>query len=232
MKRLSEVKSSAALHWPLLAKLAIETGARLQELVLAEWSEISDEVEFWTIPETHTKSKKERVMPLTSGAIETLRALKAIRDQADARIFHALGNPTAVSAFFHRMTQQAGLVDFRFHDLRHEAISRLVLSQRNFSVYEILQMVGHSSPTMLNRYTNLRGDELAQKMIRIDAPAAAPLLVPKPSGSDTPKPPQENAAGTGSIPLLPSTVLFYGQPGSAAMKVWQPGGRGQPPTHH
>lgn len=173
MKRLESISSAARIHWPLLAKLAIETGARLQELILAEWREISSNTDFWTIPKMHTKSKKERVMPLTSGAIEALVALKAAADPTDPRIFHCLGQPRSVSAFFHRMSKEAGLIDLRFHDLRHDAISRFVLTQRNFSVHEIMQMVGHSNPAMLQRYSNLRGEELAKKIVKTCAPTQA-----------------------------------------------------------
>ena len=58
-----------------------------------------------------------------------------------------------------------GIADLRWHDLRHEAISRMVLKQRHLSVFEIMDIVGHSSIEMLKRYTNLRGDELAAKLI-------------------------------------------------------------------
>jgi integrase len=58
-----------------------------------------------------------------------------------------------------------GIKDLRFHDLRHEAISRIVLKQRHLSVFEIMKIVGHSSIEMLNRYANLRGEELSRKLI-------------------------------------------------------------------
>ena len=166
LKRLAEIDSPSSPHWVLLVKLAIETGARLQELVLSTWREVNIEGGFWTIPKAHTKSKKERVVPLTTGADAAFKELAKIADPANARVFHTLKSPGSVSCIFHRRTQEAGLIDFRFHDLRHEAISRFVLEQRNFSVYEIMQMVGHSSPAMLVRYSNLRGDELAMKIIR------------------------------------------------------------------
>lgn len=65
---------------------------------------------------------------------------------------------------FRIFTAEAQIKDFRFHDLRHEAISRLVMHKRKLAVFEIMKFVGHSSIEMLSRYANLRGDELAERI--------------------------------------------------------------------
>jgi integrase len=78
-------------------------------------------------------------------------------------VFVYLNDTDMVSSMFRRLTKEANLVDFHFHDLRHEAISRIVLYRRQLSIYEVMRMVGHTSLEMLNRYANLRGDELAVK---------------------------------------------------------------------
>lgn len=195
MNRLSQIKSPSRHHWMLLVRLAIETGARLQELLYAEWREISPGVDFWTIPASHTKCKTERVMPLTSGGVEIVVQLQAISAPHSQRIFHALGKPDAASQQFHRWAKSAGLIDLRFHDLRHEGISRFVLTQRKFTVYEIMQMVGHSSPAMLQRYSNLRGDELAQKIIRTIASAQPSAAHLPPASPQLPAPPNMSSWG-------------------------------------
>lgn len=81
-------------------------------------------------------------------------------------IFNILGGTRQVSCCFHLFTRRLGIEGLRFHDLRHEAISRMVLIERNLRVSEIMAIVGHSSLKMLQRYTNLRGDELAAKLVR------------------------------------------------------------------
>lgn len=152
-------------HWKLLLRFAVETGARLQELVLAEWREISACGTFWTIPAEHCKTGETRVMPLTRAAKRIVRILRHLAFSDSTRIFHMLGTPGTVSVLWGRWMRAWGIHDLHFHDIRHEGISRLVLKQRNYSVFEIMIMVGHSDPDMLRRYTNLRGDELAAKMI-------------------------------------------------------------------
>lgn len=151
-------------QWLLLMRLALETGARLQELVLADWAEFELPRKLWTIPAAKTKCNKERAVPLSSLALDYMRELESEALDGNTRVFHRLGQPLSVSAGFHKFVKKTGLIDFRFHDLRHEAISRMVLYKRKLSVFEIMAIVGHSDLSMLVRYANLRGDELAERM--------------------------------------------------------------------
>lgn len=151
-------------QWLILMRLALETGARLQELVLAEWAEFDLNRKLWTIPAIKTKCNKERAVPLSALAMEYMRELLNEAVIGNPRIFHRLGQPLSVSAAFHKFVNKTGLIDFRFHDLRHEAISRMVLYKRKLSIFEIMTIVGHSKLSMLMRYANLRGDELADRM--------------------------------------------------------------------
>lgn len=163
MSRLKGMRDRGSRNfWRLLIQFALETAARQQEFLLAEWSHVSFERCTWRIP--HTKTGKPRTVPLSKRSLRILRILFKLRDPESPRIFNQLGSPASVSALFHRYSKQAGLVDFRFHDLRHEAITRLVLHKRKLSVFEIMAMVGHSSLEMLHRYANLRGEELAARL--------------------------------------------------------------------
>ena len=164
MATIKASRSKAKHHWRLIVRLALETGARLQELVLAEWSEFDIARRLWTIPAIHTKCKKTRAIPLSFKAIRVMRLLKLLAISGEIRVFHPISSPSSASTGFHVFSLRAGLEDFRFHDLRHEAISRMVLYKRKLSVFEIMAIVGHSSTEMLMRYANLRGDELAHRM--------------------------------------------------------------------
>ncbi len=52
--------------------------------------------------------------------------------------------------------------DLRFHDLRHEAISRF--AELGLSTVELSAISGHRDPRMLLRYTHLRAVDLARKL--------------------------------------------------------------------
>lgn len=164
-RALRKVQGSSNRHYRLLTYFAVATGARLQEMVLAEWEEVDLEKRTWIIPAAHTKMKQERMVPLTARAMKILKALERMKDPSRSEIFHLLGNTRSVSTVFTRIVRRSGVKDFHFHDLRHEGITQMVVKQRQLSVFEIMQMVGHNSLSMLKRYTNLRGDELVKKLL-------------------------------------------------------------------
>jgi integrase len=58
--------------------------------------------------------------------------------------------------------ERADIEDFHFHDLRHEAVSRLV--EMGLSDQEVAAISGHKSMQMLRRYTHLRTEDLVAKL--------------------------------------------------------------------
>jgi integrase len=75
-------------------------------------------------------------------------------------------DPNSVSAAFTRACQLLGIKDLRFHDLRHEATSRLF--ERGYQIHEVAQFTLHDSWNELKRYANLRPENLRD----LAAPAA------------------------------------------------------------
>lgn len=161
---LREIPSASSQHWLCLVHLALETGARLQEVLGVKHSEVDLESAVWVLPAERTKSKEEREIPLSRRAVAIFKLLSQDAQSCSTRFLHRLGSPPSVSCGFRRYAQRAGLEDFRFHDLRHDSISRMILYKRKLDPYEIMKFVGHSSSEMLMRYTNLRGKELAARM--------------------------------------------------------------------
>ena len=67
-----------------------------------------------------------------------------------------------------RLKRSQGIYDLRFHDLRHEAISRFF--ERGLSIAEVALISGHKDPRMLFRYTRIvcyHGRPYASPMSRI-----------------------------------------------------------------
>ena len=60
----------------------------------------------------------------------------------------------AISAAFTRACQQLEISDLRFHDLRHEAVSRLF--ELGMTIPQVAAVSGHRSWSSLQRYTHLR----------------------------------------------------------------------------
>ena len=105
----------------------------------------------------NTKNGDERTVPLSSKCIVLLKNLPR---RIDGRVFNM--TPHAISYAFIRACKRAKLDGLHFHDIRHEAVSRLF--ERGFSLPEVAAISGHKTWAMLKRYTHLRAEDLAKKL--------------------------------------------------------------------
>lgn len=164
-----------AEHWELLIDLAIETAAREQELVLAELSEVFFDIGIWKIPKEHTKAGYAREIPLSKKAMQCMLRLRQLLADENARcaakgepvkkrLFWRHANPSSVCTGFAKIVDRAKLVDFRFHDLKHTAITRMVINKRELEVHEIMRIAGHKNIKHFYRYSHLRADSLIRRM--------------------------------------------------------------------
>ncbi|SOY43818.1 integrase [Cupriavidus taiwanensis] len=147
--------------------LALETAMRRSEILGLEWERISFERR--SIQLITAKNGTPRGVPLSRRAMEILRALQQIAARELGHECAVTSGPVfpglTVNAFklaFTRMVQRAGLENFRFHDLRHEATSRLF--EKGLSQMEVSTITGHKDPRMLARYTHLQVKDLAAKL--------------------------------------------------------------------
>ncbi|NCQ33515.1 tyrosine-type recombinase/integrase [bacterium] len=101
------------------------------------------------------------MVPVPDRAAALIDALPRI----DARILPY--NPDSVSAAFDRACVKAGIEDLRFHDLRHEGISRLFAE--GLEIQEVALISGHQSWTMLRRYTHITPEAVVEKLRRTKA---------------------------------------------------------------
>jgi len=63
---------------------------------------------------------------------------------------------------FRRATRRAGIEELRFHDLRHEATTRLF--EKGLNIMEVASITGHKDLRMLRRYTHLKAEDLARNL--------------------------------------------------------------------
>jgi integrase len=139
---------------PLIV-LALETAMRLGELLRIEKGHIRQESQTLITPTT--KNGHPRTIPLTPAAMLQLQAL--------APDFTGRLIPTSASAVkqaWRRLQKRADISDLHFHDLRHEAITRLF--EYGLSLPEVALISGHRDPRMLFRYTHLRAEDVAKKL--------------------------------------------------------------------
>ena len=138
-----------------LIQLALETGMRLGELTSIEWNHVELTRSTLYVPET--KNGHPRTVPLSSTAMTILRGLET----HDMDQVFPLSRE-AVKQSWQRLIRRAGIDDLHFHDLRHEAITRLF--EKGLSVPEVALISGHRDYRMLFRYTHLRAVDLVKKL--------------------------------------------------------------------
>ena len=142
--------------WMLpLVRLALATAMRRGELLGLCWEHV--DIENKTAVLNMTKNGDRRAVPLSSVARSVLSSLPTL-----------LAGPVfpissyAAAAAFDKATSRAGLTDFRFHDLRHTAITRMAEKLPN--VIELAAVTGHRSLKMLQGYYHPSPINLALKL--------------------------------------------------------------------
>ncbi|XTI71823.1 site-specific integrase [Acidithiobacillus sp. AC3] len=105
------------------------------------------------LPET--KNGDARTVPLSTAAVDVLKALPR---SMNGKVFGTTYE--AIHLAFVRACRRAGIEDLRFHDLRHEATSRLF--EKGLNPMEVSTITGHKTLQMLKRYTHLRAEDLAR----------------------------------------------------------------------
>ncbi len=142
--------------------LALETAMRRSEIVGLEWERVH--LLKRSIQLTRTKTGKGRAVPLSQTAIAALSALRPTSitgAEPKGSVFPGL-TPNALKLAFRRAVERAAITDFRFHDLRHEATSRLF--EKGLTVMEVASITGHQDVRVLRRYTHLHVADLARKL--------------------------------------------------------------------
>ena len=155
ISRILETTESAELR--TIVALAVETGMRRNELASLTWDETDLKKQTAHLPKT--KTDVPRTVPLSKAAV---KALKELGVKKEGRVFTLQAE--SMSQAFERACEphRANIIGARFHDLRHEATSRLF--EKGLNVMEVAAITGHKTLDMLKRYTHLRAEDLAKKL--------------------------------------------------------------------
>ncbi|MFY0632909.1 MAG: tyrosine-type recombinase/integrase [Vannielia sp.] len=146
-----------------IISLAVETGMRRGEILDVCWGDLCEETATLRIPVT--KTGQPRRIPLTEGAANVFQSIRPARPDMRAKVFSV--SPNAVRQCWERLKRKVAaelpvITDLRFHDLRHEAVSRFF--EMGLSVPEVALISGHRDPRMLFRYTHLRAEDVGAKL--------------------------------------------------------------------
>lgn len=155
-KEEKKILSKALPRFKPVIEFALETAMRRSEISNLDWKNI--DLKGKTLFLETTKNTEPRTVPLSPKAIEILKGLP---QNISGSVFAY--RPDSISQAFAAAAQKAKLEDLRFHDLRHEATSRL-FENTDLDVMEIRMVTGHKTMQMLARYAHLRADRLAERL--------------------------------------------------------------------
>lgn len=165
LKRLYiEIRRSRSLHLYPVVVLAIETAARLGELLALTRSDISFAKGLMSL--TRTKNGSPRLVPLTVVAIDTLRGVEGMEeggDQSKCPVFPC--SPDAIKHAFKSAARRANLGHLSFHSLRHYAVTRLI--NAGFGPTEVAHISGHKTVSLVQRYTHHTAEALGAKLASV-----------------------------------------------------------------
>ncbi|MES2729932.1 MAG: site-specific integrase [Pseudomonadota bacterium] len=110
----------------------------------------------------HPKKKKgnHKTVPLIPESVEIIK--RQTKVDGDDNIFPFRAQ--TIGMYFTNACKALGIVDLRFHDLRHEGTSRLF--EMGYQIHEVAMFTGHEDWKMLRRYTQLE----AKNLRKIEAP--------------------------------------------------------------
>ncbi len=156
-------------HLGAAIALAVFTGLRRGNLLGLRWEWID-----WTnrvVRVPTTKSGKPLAIPLNATAHDVLRGLWESGGDAPYVFAHEKGPNSGEAVHdlkkgFHAALADAGIDDFRWHDLRHTFASWLVM--RGASVRAVGELLGHHTMQMTMRYAHLSPGFLSTEIGLLD----------------------------------------------------------------
>jgi integrase len=174
--RLLDACTGKRLHLKPLIITALDTGMRRGELLKLVWPDVDFGLDLIRVRATNTKTERPRTVGMTPRVREALLALRQ-----DAPIEYTgivFGIKDTIKNGFSSAVETAQIEDFRFHDCRHTAITRMI--QAGIPATETMKISGHSQFVTFARYVNINeqaarsgAERLAEYMARIGVSKAS-----------------------------------------------------------
>lgn len=160
-KPLPDLRDLAfADHLKPMVLLSLNTGMRRGEVFNLRWQDVNLAGKVLTVAGEGAKSSETRHIPLNGEALATLKAWK---EQSNVTGYVFPGNDdkpmTDVKTAWLELLKNAGIIGFRWHDMRHDFASRLVMA--GVPLNTVRDLLGHADIKMTLRYAHLAPDSKA-----------------------------------------------------------------------
>ena len=138
--------AAASPELAAVIRFALATAMRRGEIAELRWDQVDLARRCLVLGSAETKNRTARSVPLSPAALDVLRTIPR---RLNGSVFGMTAN--AISLAWKRVIDKTGIEGLTFHDLRHEAISRL-FEDTDLDVMEIRAISGHKTLQMLARY--------------------------------------------------------------------------------
>ena len=168
-RALSLVVSEDILVWPYYV-VALHTGMRIGEIARMKVEDISITIRDIFVP--NSKSNRSRHVPMSEELAVFLESHLAWKNASD----HALAGviPNYVSRRFKGLCERSGVVNLKFHDLRHTFAARLLT--KGVPIYKVSKILGHSSVVVTEQhYGHLSLADLREAISCIEGVVSVPF---------------------------------------------------------
>jgi len=143
---------------------ALDTGMRQGEIFSLHWEDVDLHEGVLNIKAFNTKTMQSRQVAMTTRLKNEMERLReSAPDDPQLRVFGIYSN---VKTSFTAARKDAGLLDVRFHDLRHSAATRLVGAHIPLS--EVGRVLGHTLPSTTYRYVNANTETAKRAATALD----------------------------------------------------------------
>jgi integrase len=148
--------------------MAIHTGMRRGEIFKLKWFDV--DFARGVVHVRNTKMGKDRVVPMSAPVREMLER----QPKTSGYVFPSPktgGQLIDIKRRFDLTRTAAGISDFRFHDLRHTAATRLAAAGVNVVV--IAEILGHSDIRTTKRYSHAMDEAMRDAVEKLAGTGAA-----------------------------------------------------------
>ncbi len=164
--------NACPLHLRRIVFFALNTGCRAGEILNLRWEQVDFRSGTIQMEASFTKSKRKYTISMNSAVRELLEEIR--KEQEEKGITHGYvftnswGKPYKQQGYrraFQNALEEAGLKDFRFHDLRHTFASWVALKSKD--IYLVKELLHHESVETTKRYAHLTEDYKLQTLEEI-----------------------------------------------------------------
>jgi len=155
----------AAPEWlrPIIA-LGVATGMRRSEILRLRWLDLDLNGKRAMLPQT--KNGEGRIVYLNRLALDAVLSLPVTEQTKPTDLLFPRLEPEWISVAFTRLCRKHGILDFRFHDLRHTASW---LRMKGADIHTVAQLLGHKDLRMAARYQHLSPGFLSDAVHTLDS---------------------------------------------------------------